>query len=63
MTRVKATQRGYLGSLREQGDEFDLPPNHKLGSWMEVISVQAELPLPAAPVSEASPPDEEPSIA
>jgi hypothetical protein len=32
--QVKATRRGFYGSLREPGDEFELADEKHMGSWM-----------------------------
>lgn len=39
--RVRATQRGFYGQLRQAGDEFDCP-EEMLGLWMEVIEPAPE---------------------
>ena len=39
--RVRATQRGFYGQLRQIGDEFDCPKD-QLGSWMQVIEPEPE---------------------
>lgn len=38
MTRVKATRRGFYGSLREVGDEFGVTDDkHLSAKWMERV--------------------------
>ena len=41
MMLVKATAKGYLGSLREAGDEFEVPDGTK-GSWFAPVAVEPE---------------------
>lgn len=65
--RVKATQRGYFGKLREIGDVFDVPDNAK-GSWFKPVpksapaaepdedaALSVEGDAPAEPVPSAPP--------
>jgi hypothetical protein len=47
MMLVKATAKGYLGSLREAGDEFEVPDGTK-SSWFAPVAVEPEV-KPAKP--------------
>lgn len=42
--RVKALQRGYYGSLREEGDEFSIAKAEDMGSWMLALDKLPEKP-------------------
>ena len=42
--RVKALQRGYYGSLREEGDEFSIAKAEDMGSWMVDVAKLPEKP-------------------
>lgn len=42
MMRVVATAKGYLGSLREVGDEFDVPKG-MTASWFIPAGTEAEM--------------------
>lgn len=37
MIRVKATRRGYYGTLREVGEQFTVADKKHVGSWMEPL--------------------------
>ena len=50
---VKATAKGYLGSLREKGDEFEVPDGTK-GSWFKPVSTET-VAEPAEPLKAAKP--------
>lgn len=39
--KVIATKQGYLGKLRQPGDEFEVPDGTK-GSWFEPVKQKAE---------------------
>lgn len=49
--KVIATKRGYLGKLREVGEEFDVPEG-STGSWFQPVvhpaGVGQKLPAPKA---------------
>lgn len=45
--KVRATQTGYYGSLREEGDEFVIRKKSDLGKWMEPV----ETSVPKGPVA------------
>lgn len=53
--KVKATQRGYYGALREAGDVFQISSEEHLGDWMEPVDGDAEVQGSTAiePVSES----------
>jgi|GEM_PF-5814510 len=40
---VKATDKGYLGSLREIGEEFEVPSGAS-ASWFEPVKADPEKP-------------------
>lgn len=48
--KVMAVRRGYYGSLREPGDQFEVANKADLGRWMEVIA-----PAKAPPKSDEKP--------
>lgn len=39
--KVRATQRGQYGHVREIGDEFEVPEGTK-GSWFEPVQTESE---------------------
>lgn len=50
--KVKATAKGYFGGvIRNEGDEFEMPDDTKVGSWFYPVEEQGEPePKKSAPV-------------
>lgn len=57
--KVKAIAMGYHGSLREAGDEFNVPEGSK-ATWFEPVAAQEEKKAPKEPKSPKEPAKEPP---
>ena len=57
--RVKALQRGYYGSLREEGDEFSIAKAEDMGSWMLALDRLPEKPRRGRQAENAQPPPQD----